>query len=151
MKTSLCRWFTYALSGECGGKCIEGQLCGMARCLGQSANGAYQIFSAESARFLGGFAQRHLRQRRPASHRRDAALGLELDCDDPARVELHADTNDVSAHRILNLYGGVCVGQISRVARVLEVIEELRGIHRLSPAGSVWKIDGPSTLVRRGL
>ena len=44
-------------------------------------------------------------------------------------MELEAQPDYVSANRVLDFGARVCIHKIPRIARILKVIEQLRGIH----------------------
>ena len=72
------------------------------------------------------FPRTSLRQRRSARHRRHAALRPEANLCDPPLRNFHRELQNIAAGRILDPRRRIRIGNRSRVARVLKMIENLR-------------------------
>lgn len=59
----------------------------------------------------------------------NASLGKKTDFADMAAEYFCTQFEDVSADRILPAHTDISIGQFTRVARVLEVLQELRRVH----------------------
>ena len=70
-----------------------------------------------------------LSQCRSASHRGNASFGQKTDIRNMAVRKLDAQFQDIAAGGILDLDHRVRIVNFARIAGILEVIEELRGIH----------------------
>src|SRR5579872_202538 len=95
----------------------------------KASDRANQIIAPQLASFGNRFSAHQLRQRRPAGHRRYASFGLEPDLLDPAILYLQAQTNDVPADWVLDFSARIGIRNVARMAWILKVIEQLRGIH----------------------
>jgi len=97
--------------------------------LRQASDCGNQIIAPQLANFRDRFSAYQLRQRRPAGHGRYASFGLESDLLDAAILYFQAQTNNVPANRVLDFSTRIGIRNVARMARILKVIEQLRGIH----------------------
>jgi len=109
-----------------GGKSIQRQVAGVGRCLGQTAYGLNQFFATQLPGFGHCFTLQHFGEHGGASHGGNASLGEKSDVFDSSGRHAQSKFQDISAGRIFNLGGGVRIDDCARVARILEVIEDLR-------------------------
>src|SRR5208283_5645166 len=96
-----------------------------------------QAGAVDGSRLIEGSPLNQFCQRGSASHRRDAALGLKPDFRNAPAAGLYAEAKPVSTHRVFNFGDGVRSGKVAGMARVLEVVEQLLGIHFSIVTGSV--------------
>src|SRR5271169_702721 len=108
--------------------------------LRQASNFLNQLFAFQLPRCVQIFAFDQLRNRRPASYSRNAAFGAKANVGDALYFQLRlfqslvfqsdAEFQDISARWVFQLRAGVGSFNFTRVARVLEMVEEFGGIHR---------------------
>jgi hypothetical protein len=98
--------------------------------LRKAADCVNQLFPAHLPRFVYAFAFDQLRDRGPASHRWNAALGAKADVCDALSFEFQGELKDVSAGRIFQFRHGIGSRDSARVSWVLKMVEELDRIHR---------------------
>jgi len=109
---------------------IDSQMAGVQRSLRQSASGFDQFFPAQLASFVERLSLHHFAQQRRTGHAGDATLRQKSNFIDTSSVYFHCQFKNIAAHGIVDLDGYVRIDHFSRVARMLEVVEDLRGIHR---------------------
>ncbi len=85
-----------------------------------------QFFAAQLPGFGDGFSLQQFGEQRGASHGGNASLGEKSDVFDASGRHSQSEFQDIAAGRVFNLGGGVRIGDCARVARMLEVIEDLR-------------------------
>lgn len=108
---------------------IESQLCSVRRSLRQTANRGDHPVALQRSRFVQSFSGDDLRQSRSASHRSHASLGLEPNLRNPPGIDSQSQTEYIAAGRILDFRRGIGIHEFSRVARILEVVEQLGRVH----------------------
>ena len=97
--------------------------------LRQTAYSLHQLFPAQSPGCFNGSSLHQLRKRRTASHSGNASFGQKTDFCNLSVLNPHAQFQNIAASRILDLHDCVGIGNFTRVARILKVIEKLRRIH----------------------
>jgi hypothetical protein len=102
----------------------------MARGLWQSTYCRNQIFASDPTRFRNCLACDQLGQCRSAGDSRNATFRFKSDALNPSIMELEAQPDYVSANRVLDFSARVCIRNITSVAGILKMIEQLHGIHR---------------------
>ena len=95
----------------------------------QSAYSCDDIFAAKRAGIRKALLDDKLRQCRRASHRRNAPLSLESNFGDLSIFYFKGQANDISTDWVLDFSRGIGLGDISGVAWILEMIEQLRRVH----------------------
>jgi len=110
---------------------IERQLRRVSGSLRQAADRGNHIVTPQLQAFPRRLSSDQFGERRGASHGRDASLGLKSNISDLAALQFQGQADDIPADRILDLGRAIGVGEIARIARILKVIEQLRGIHAL--------------------
>lgn len=108
---------------------IQSQLRGVRRSLRQAAHRGDERVAFEGSSFAQSLPIHQFSQSRCAGHRGHASLGLESDLRNAPRLDFQSQTKYISASRVLNLRHGVGVRNFAGVARILKMIEQLRGIH----------------------
>lgn len=96
---------------------------------GQTSDGLHKFFPAQPARFVHGPSVDHFRQQRPAGHGGNTPLGSKAYLRNAPGDHFHGQLQDVATRRVLDLCGRVRIGDFARIARVLEVIENLWRVH----------------------
>lgn len=96
---------------------------------GQTSDGLHHLFPAQPASFVHGSSLHKFRQQRPAGHGGNTSLGSKADLNHAPADDLHGQLQDVATRRVLDLCGRVRIGDFARIARVLEVIENLWRVH----------------------
>jgi len=102
---------------------------GVGRTFRQPTHSQYQFFPAQSPGCFHSFSLHQLRDRRTASHSRNAPFGQKTDFCDMAVRNLQAQFQNIAAGWIFELYGCVRIGNLARVPGILKMIEQLRRIH----------------------
>ena len=97
--------------------------------IGQTANGIDDRFAFDRRRLRQSQANKHLGQRRAAGYRSDASASTIAGLGDASGVELQGELHDVAASRILYPNRSISTGDLAHVARVLEMLEQLGGVH----------------------
>ena len=110
----------------------------------KSPEGGGQFFPTELPEFTHFPSNNQLGELRSASDRRHAALSEETGFSNAPALELEGKFQDVAAGRILDLCGSVGMLDLSRMTRVLEVIEDLGRVHTLDFTPPDWPTTTPS-------
>lgn len=108
---------------------VDGKLRCVARGRRETAKFAEQLIASHSGSGCHGLTTNQFGERRSAGDGGNAALGLKTDFGDYSVVHPSGKFQDVAACGILELNRGVGVGKNTGVARVLEMIDELRRVH----------------------
>ena len=114
---------------QCRCKHIHGQVCGVGRFFGQSADRLYQLLAFDLPRLSQGLSRNYFCQQGTAGHGRYAPLCFESGLGDLAIFHLQPQFQNVATSRVFELHRDVSVGELSRIPRVLKVIQYLLRIH----------------------
>ena len=98
----------------------------MGRGLGQAANGPNQFFAAQLPGLGDGLPLHQFGEQRGACQGGNTSLGEKPDLFYASRRHPQGEFQDIPAGRVFNLDRGVGIGDGAGVARILEVIEDLR-------------------------
>ncbi len=106
----------------------------MVRCSGQPANFMNQLFPADLPRFIRTFSFGQLSDRRSASHHWNATSGAKPNIRNALAFSFPAlkakrEFKNVSANRILEPCAAIRRLNFTRVARMLEMVQQFGGIH----------------------
>jgi hypothetical protein len=97
--------------------------------LGKAAYGCDQPVALEGSSFSESPTLDQFSQSRCACHGGHTTLGLESDFRNPPSLDLQSQTKHIPARGVLNLRRRVSSRNFAGVARILEVIEQSRGVH----------------------
>lgn len=114
---------------ECGSEGVHGQMAGVDGGGRQPTDGAHQEFSVESSRLPDRVALNKLSECRSAGHGTYTAFGKEADLLNAVARKFEGELEDIATCWILNLHGRVGIGDEAGVAGMLEVVENLWGVH----------------------
>lgn len=95
----------------------------MCRGLRQTANSDNQALAIQSPSLVDSLSGNNFGERRSASHRRNASLGLESNFRNASSIHLQSQSQHISTDRVLYLRRGVGVRDIARIPRILKMIE----------------------------
>jgi len=115
--------YLHFASGERRGQRIEGQLRGVRRSLGQTADRGNHVLAPQFVSFIQRLPHNQFRQRRRAGNGRHASFRLEPGPGNLASAGFQGQPQHVAAGGIFNFYRGIRIGKLSCIARILEMIE----------------------------
>ncbi len=104
-------------------------MAGVCGSFGQTSDRLYQFIPVQPARFVHCSSLYQFRQQRPAGHGGNTSLGSKADFRHAPADDFHGQLQDVTTRRVLDLHRRVRFGDFARIARMLEVIENLSRIH----------------------
>ena len=108
---------------------IHRQVSRVARCFGQATYFFEQLFARQGARLGQSPSRRHLGQRGRACHGGNTPLCPKPNLHNTFGRDLRREFQNISARGIFNPDTRVRIANLSRISRVLKMIEHLRGIH----------------------
>jgi len=108
---------------------VNRQLSGMSGSRRQSPDCRHNLRFADSEGLLGLLPFRQLGHRGSTCNRRHTAFRTKTELHNATGIHLDRELEDVAANRVLNSYTGIRIRKLTRVARVLEVVEKLGRIH----------------------
>ena len=114
---------------KCGCEGVHGQMAGVDGGRRQPTDGVHQQISVEFSRLPDRFSLNELGECRSAGHGTDTAFGKEANLPNAVARKFEGELEDIATCRILNLHGRVGIGDEAGVAGMLEVVEDLWGVH----------------------
>lgn len=116
--------------GEEGGERVGGELGAMESGLFQTAERFRNLRGGDAAGAIERFAREKFGQDGRAGKRSNAALGFEARFGNDSRINARREAKDISADGICHLNDGGRIRQIAGIARIFEMVEDGRRVHR---------------------
>lgn len=98
-------------------------------CSGQSAQRDRDLLGGNLASFIERAPGEEFGQQRAAGDGGDAAARLKPRCGDAAVFQPHSELENIAARRIADFDDRRCTGKVTRIARILEMVENGRAVH----------------------
>ena len=114
---------------ENGGQRVDRQVGSMQRLWWKIADSSQDVLTAELFCFGKSAAFCQLSNQRTAGHGSNTSASAEAHVGDPAASDFHRQPQNIATRRIFDLSGRVGIGDITGIAGILKMVQDLGGVH----------------------